>query len=130
LRGRAAIPTLDEVRDALRLAWSRATSADPDGWSQHNPALGQCAVSALIVQDFFGGDLLRADVGGAGHYWNRLPDGSSIDLTIEQFGEVAKIGIEEERPRSYVMSFASTQRRYELLMDRVRQGLGVLGGMT
>ena len=62
----------------------RRTSADPEGWSPHNRPWGQCAVTALVVQDRFGGELLRARVDGVSHYWNRLPDGSELDLTRER----------------------------------------------
>ena len=47
--------------------------------------MGQCAVTALVVQDFLGGELIRAFVCGESHYWNRLPDGSELDLTADQF---------------------------------------------
>jgi Domain of unknown function (DUF4338) len=84
--------------------------------AESNPAWGQCAVTALIVQDAFGGELLRSTIGGIAHYWNRLDDGSEIDLTRIQFGPNAYC----ERPaalrsRDYVLSFPETKRRYEHL---------------
>jgi hypothetical protein len=98
-----AAPTLTELERAVRAAWSLWT-ADPadhhdssgDDWSGDDPASGQCASTALIVHDTFGGTLLmahvrRSDGRPAGyHYFNRLPDGTEIDLTAEQFhdGEV------------------------------------------
>src|ERR1700724_3464771 len=42
----------------LAQAWSRDTSSDAEHWSASNPAWGQCAVTALIVQDLLGGHLL------------------------------------------------------------------------
>ena len=39
----------------LGKCWKRETSAGPEGWTGENPAWGQCAVTALVVQDF-GGD--------------------------------------------------------------------------
>src|SRR5436309_819387 len=78
--------SLAAVESAVRQAWDATTSSDPDRWSAENPAWGQCAVTALLVQDFFGGELVRADVQGISHYWTRTPDGREVDLTRDQFG--------------------------------------------
>src|SRR5215210_2360858 len=46
--------------------------------------------AALVVQDILGGDLILAEVHINGvkdgnHYWNRLPGGTEVDLTRDQF---------------------------------------------
>jgi hypothetical protein len=64
---------------------------DAGDWSAANPARGRCGTTALIINDLLGGELLVADVLRAdgsrqrGHWWNRLPDGTGIGLTREQF---------------------------------------------
>src|SRR5262249_33209808 len=61
---------------ALQASWSRETSSDYDRWTLENPAWGQCAVTALVLQDLMGGELLRCVLPkGGSHYWNRLPSG-------------------------------------------------------
>jgi len=115
-----AVP-LDGLICALEASWSAETSASSD-WSTSLPARGHCAVSALIVQDRLGGDLLRAVVCGESHYWNRLPDGTEIDLTRGQFGLFDPIEV-TVGSRDYVLSFAGTRRRYELLRQRVSREL-------
>lgn len=106
----------------ITLPWSRDTSADPEGWTPDNPTHGHCAVAALIVQDVFGGDLLRCPIPGGSHYWNRLPDGSELDLTAGQFkNPVERVGI-EVRSREYVLSFEATAKRYELLREQHAAG--------
>lgn len=102
---------------ALEASWSAETSASC-AWSTSLPARGQCAISALIVQDRLGGDLLRAVVCGESHYWSRLPDGTEIDLTRSQFAVFHPIDV-TVASRDYVLSFAETRRRYELLRQRV-----------
>lgn len=99
--------------------WTEKTSIDPDNWSENNPAWGQCVITALIIQDIYGGELLRATVNnGISHYWNRLPNGKEIDLTRIQFNEF-KIDSEPiVRDREYVLSFPDTKERYELLKER------------
>lgn len=110
---------LESLVARLECAWSRQTSADPERWVPDNPAWGQCAVTALVVQDEVGGDLLRTTVDGGSHYWNRLPDGSEVDLTREQFPKGAKYGQAVIKDREYVLSFPDTARRYQLLRRQV-----------
>ena len=118
---------LEPLIAAIREAWTRETSADPRGWSDANPAWGQCAVTALLIQDGHGGDLLRAEVNGVSHYWNRLPSGVEVDLTREQFGDLPlPMGPIEIRSRDYVLSFDATQRRYQLLQQRASDGLSAV----
>lgn len=110
---------LSELHERLRQAWSQPTSSDPDNWSEENPAWGQCAVTALIIQDILGGDLLRSTVQGCSHYWNRLPDGAHVDLTWEQFESTAIKSDVIERDREYVLSFPETVERYARLREQL-----------
>jgi hypothetical protein len=98
--------------------------ADRSQWSPANPSMGHCGVSALVVNDFLGGDLVFADVvyadGSAQghHYWNRLPDGTEADLTLHQFraGERVLPGRVVVRPPGPPSRCAA---EYQLLRDRV-----------
>ena len=110
-------PTLAELEARVRRAWNADTSAD-EGWSADNPALGQCAVTALIVQDHFGGELARTTVDGVSHYYNVLPDGTEVDLTREQFPQWNPTE-PATRTREYVLSFEPTRQRYQLLTSRI-----------
>jgi hypothetical protein len=99
----------------LQECWSRETAYEPEKWTPENPTHGQCAITALVIQDLLGGDLLRAKVNGAEHYWNRLPDSSELDLTRDQFGPALTTTTPERVSRAYVLSFSNTVRRYEQL---------------
>jgi GNAT superfamily N-acetyltransferase len=117
--------TLGELESAIRDAWGRDTSDDPDEWSDTNPARGQCAVTALLVRDLVGGEILIANVLRDGrrverHAWNRLPSGLSLDLTRSQFAN----GEEYELPVPGEPLLAS-RARYELFAGRVRDRLGL-----
>ena len=114
--------SLAALRDALAEGWSAETSFDPVGWSDRNPALGQCAVTALIVQDHLGGELLRGFVGGTEHYWNRLSNGEELDFTIEQFSPELRGSIAGRvTSRGFVLSFPATRLRYERLREATRR---------
>ena len=114
----------------LRQAWQRETSSDPAGWAPQNPAWGQCAVTACIVQDVLGGDIVWAEAktpagNTISHYFNKLADGSVVDLTRDQFPAGTSLSPPDGQPktqgrggesypttRDYVLSFKATQERY------------------
>lgn len=98
----------------LQRAWTLDSSTATE-WDATRPETGQCAVTALIVQDHFGGELLRAVVNGESHYWNRLPDGTEADLTRRQFDRYPDIRDTIVRDREYVLSNPDTVERYETL---------------
>jgi hypothetical protein len=85
--------TLTAIESAVRAAWSLRTCDQVDlaDWSPANPARGQCGSTALTLHDLLGGELLVAEVlrpDGSRqgfHWWNRLPGGIEVDLTLEQF---------------------------------------------
>jgi len=123
----SAQTAIKELEVILPLAWSRATSADPQGWTRKNPAWGQCAVTALLIQDACGGTLVRTNAytpgndAPIGHYFVRMADGVHIDLTRNQFPEGTTFSENtEERSREYVLDPKfSTRKRYRLLKRRL-----------
>ncbi len=113
-----------KLKKALEKSWSRETSYWSDDWSEENPSYGQCAVTALVIQDYFGGELLRGDVDGYGsHYWNMLSDGSEVDFTKQQFPKSAKITEGKRKNRSQLLRHESLKKRYETLRERVTECL-------
>jgi hypothetical protein len=119
--------TLAELQQAVRAAWCRETSDDPDEWSFENPSRGQCGVTALVLRDYLGGELLIAPVLPADgsqprerHCWNRLGSGLHIDLTREQFRNGETLG---EAAVQEPLVKTRGKDRYELLAARVRERL-------
>ena len=124
--------SLTDLQAIIRSAWS-AESCDPvdlKDWTAQNPARGQCAVTALVVQDVLGGELLLADVLNEDgsrqgvHYWNRLAGGLEIDLTREQFkpSEVVQTPRVVDRPDD--LSPARLYPQYRALADAIQARLG------
>ena len=110
----AGCPSLIDLYDKLRAAWSTATGGK---WRPDNPAAGQCSVTALVVQDELGGDILKTDVDGAWHFYNRI-DGRRIDFTMSQFD--SPIGY-DDLPSNRQEALADTSfKQYELLLGRLR----------
>lgn len=112
----------------LKIAFLKAWCAETaqGNWTPECPSLNQCAVTALIIQDYYGGDLLRCKMSdGDSHYWNRLPEGDE-DWTEEQFDYIDGKPLKADyviREREYVLSFPNTKMRYELLKQRVEKYL-------
>lgn len=107
----------------IRRAWSVETAAGGN-FDPECPSRGQCAVTALVVQDWFGGELLRAMVGNESHYWNLIPGMGEIDLTREQYPRDRDILRGVVVPRSRLLEgertvSAHTPERYEALKKAV-----------
>jgi hypothetical protein len=118
--------TLSEIEAAIRGAWGLDTSDDPDEWSETNPSRGQCAVTALLVRELLGGDILIANVIRDGrrverHAWNRLASGITLDLTRDQF--VAGESFTEPAAEEPLITHR-TPERFETLKMRVLAALG------
>lgn len=109
------------LKELLLLAWCAETAKGD--WNPNNPSLNQCADTAVVVQDYFDGDLLRCKMtNDDSHYWNRLPDGTEVDLTEDQFQYLEAKPLKKDyvvRTREYVLSFPDTATRYNLLKQKV-----------
>ncbi|SEP07713.1 YunG family protein [Actinacidiphila rubida] len=126
--------TLAAVEEALRDSWAADTCSPDDlargGWHPDNPAWGHCDITALVVNDLFGGDLVVGEVRDgderAGyHWWNVLPTGVEIDLTRDQFrrGQTVTAARTVRRPPGPLPRRAA---EYALLRERVAERLGPL----
>lgn len=75
--------------DILSDIWCAETCAPRmrKNWNPENKTLGQCSITAFLMQDIYGGKvygILRP--GGNYHCFNDV-DGCVFDLTSEQFGD-------------------------------------------
>jgi hypothetical protein len=78
---------LEVFKKKLHKAWSRQTSSEPKNWTSSNRALGQCAATSLVVNDIFGGEIVKVKVRNyrrETHYYNITPSGEKIDITAEE----------------------------------------------
>ena len=122
--GNPKLETLNDLYAVLRKAWCKETAypSCQAEWVEGDPTYGQCAVTAMLVYDLFGGSIHRIRVDGGGtHYFNKIA-GHYIDLTVEQF-DLYNIPVQyepnEEMDRAYCGKNADTARRYRLLVERV-----------
>ncbi|WP_433758007.1 YunG family protein [Nocardia sp. CA-135398] len=124
--------TIEVLRTALEQSWSADTSAASD-WTQANHAKGQCAVTACVVQDYVGGEILNTTATlpsgeTVSHYFN-LVDGGIVDLTLQQFPDTTRFSKPKPKmkgfasTREFCLSYESTRQRYSLLNTRVAKYL-------
>jgi len=118
--------TLGDLEAAIRASWSAETSDAPDRWTPANPAFQQCDVTARVVRDYLGGEILVAGVVLDGrrvdrHAWNLLDSGLELDLSREQF----LAGEQFEAPEILTEFVGrNLDERYAVLSARVREQLG------
>lgn len=114
------------LEKALKLSWSKNTCYPPmeNEWSTDNPALGQCYVTALVVQDYLGGKILKARFDdGVAHFWN-IVDGKEVDLTRSQFDDKEEIPepvVVERKDLEHNSMYKEYNKRYEILKERVKR---------
>ena len=110
--------------DLLSEIWCADTCAPRlrQKWTRENKTLGQCSITAFLVQDIFGGKVygvLRP--GGNYHCYNVIGD-CRFDLTSEQFGD--EILVYEGNPEQFrEVHFAKEEKRlrYEYLKKELEK---------
>ena len=92
-------------------------------WNEDNKTLGHCAIVALLINDFYGGDICKIKVNNISHYFNLIDD-KIIDLTSDQF-KVDKIDYTDYviKTRDDVLKNEDTKNRYEMLKLKVKLSL-------
>jgi hypothetical protein len=108
---------LEQFAERLTKAWSRETSSL---WSPDNPARGQCGVTSLVVQDVFGGQILKTLIQQVPHFYNLIAE-RRFDFTSAQFADPIDY---EDRPSDREEAMSDTDlEQYRAL--RARLGLPV-----
>ncbi len=121
---------IDKIQSILEQCWDLQTCSPiaRPSWSEDNKALGQCAVTAILISKILGGQLAKNKAHN--HLWNILPDGSQYDFSRTQFTEdvdlsIDKITTAEEQLNHPKADEAKTKERFALLEDRFKKYWGV-----
>jgi Acetyltransferase (GNAT) family. len=116
----ADYPGIETPRDlysALWYVWSRSTCTPRmrENWSEENRTLGQCAITAFLTQDIFGGRIWGVPLGdGNYHCFNAVGD-CVFDLTSAQFGRKLNYALRNEQLRHDHFQREEKRIRYEAL---------------
>ena len=121
------IGTPQQLYDVLAGGIWQADTCAPrlrDGWSEDNRTLGQCSITAFLVQDIFGGRVYGILRPGGNYHCYNVVDGRVFDLTSEQFGgEVLSYQDNPEQFREVHFAKEEKRLRYELLKARLRDAV-------
>ena len=85
-----AYPGIETPKDLYRALWplwtrETCTARMREDWTEENRTLGQCAITAFLAQDIFGGRVWGIPLKDGGfHCFNAVGD-CVFDLTSEQF---------------------------------------------
>ena len=118
--------------DILSRIWCAETCAPRmrDQWTSDNKTLGQCSITAFLVQDIFGGKVYGVPRSSGNYHCYNVVGGRVFDLTSEQFGS-EKLNYDNNPEQSRTVHFAKEEKRlrYEFLkgeLDRIMRERGLL----
>ena len=118
------VETIHDLYDALLHSWTRetCTSRLRHKWNEQDYTCGQCAITAFIVQDIFGGDIYEVPLENGGVHCFNIVDGKAVDLASEQFGDKVKdldYAHATKQNRKLRMQEPEKQDRYEKLKSNL-----------
>ena len=119
----AAGRTPRDYYDILSELWCAETCAPRmrENWSPENKTLGQCSITAFLVQDIYGGKVYGIKRPGGNYHCFNDVDGCVFDLTSEQFGD-EKLDYTDCPEQFREVHFAQEEKklRYEDLRKKLR----------
>ena len=117
------IGTPKDLYNALWHLWTRETCTPRmrEDWNKENRTLGQCAITAFLAQDIFGGRVWGIPQPDGGiHCFNTVED-CVFDLTSEQFGDrKLDYSLRYEQMRHDHFLRTEKKERYEALKEALR----------
>ncbi len=112
--------------DLLSNLWTADTCTPRlrHNWTPENRTLGQCAITAFLMQDIYGGKVYGVPLeSGNFHCFNVVGD-LVFDLTSEQFGnQVLNYTHCPEQQREAHFARPDKRERYELLRERLARAV-------
>jgi hypothetical protein len=102
----------DKISKALLRSWSQNSSSL---YTEKCPARGQCGVTSLVIQDNFGGEILKTQINNETHFYNRIK-GEAIDFTASQFEQMPNY--EDVTTSRYEAMSDTNESQYKYLKDK------------
>lgn len=110
---------IEKIRDTLLECYSKDLCYPKMqcSWNNDNKYFGMSLITALIINDYFGGNICKIYVAGISHYYN-LIDNEIIDLTSKQFNLDIDYKNYEIINREKILT-DDTKYRYNILKKRL-----------
>ena len=87
-------------------------------WNEDNKHVGICAITALVVNDYFNGSICKIYIDGISHYFN-LINSRVIDLTSKQFKNKLNYSNYQIVTREQLLNNLDTKERYNILKNKI-----------
>ena len=115
-----------DLYNILLEIWSEYTCAPRlrSKWNINKKTVGQCSITAFLVQDIFGGDVYGTLVGNNLHCFNVI-DGITFDLTSSQFDEELNYEKSNLQLRDNHFSKQEKYERYLYLKEKLYEYLNM-----
>ena len=111
-----------EYYDLLSEIWCAETCAPRmrSDWSPEDKTLGQCSITAFLLQDLYGGKVFGVPLGDGNYHCFNVVGDCVFDLTSEQFGD-KKLNYTDcpEQFRETHFAKEEKRQRYEVLKARL-----------
>lgn len=117
--------TLKRFYGTINKSWTKSTTHKnyTAKWSADVPSTGQCAVTALLVNDYFGGEIYTGFTQkGERHFWN-IVQGHKVDLTRAQLPDDVEFHKVQQRTRASLLKIPDLKYRYLLLKKNFEDNL-------
>jgi hypothetical protein len=115
-----------DLYDILAESWCAETCTPRmrKDWSDENKTLGQCSITAFLVQDICGGQVFGIPLHDGNFHCFNVVDGHTFDLTSEQFPDQLDYSDCYEQFREKHFARQEKRERYELLKSIFLQKAG------
>ncbi len=115
--------TIENIQKVLLKCYSKDLCYPKvqDDWSECNKCFGMCAITSLIINDYFDGDICKIHVDEISHYFNLVED-KIIDLTSSQFNHEIEYKNYQIIDREKILT-DDTNNRYKILKARLIKAL-------
>lgn len=103
---------VEQITKALLKSWSLESSSK---WRKDNPAKGQCGVTALVIHDLLGGEIMKTQLPDGWHFYNVM-NNKRYDFTASQFNENLEY---TDIPSTRAEAYADTnEKQYSYLKQK------------
>jgi hypothetical protein len=104
--------TPKDYYDLLSEIWCKETCAPrmQNEWTKDNKTLGQCSITAFLMQDLFGGEVYGVPLKDGNFHCFNVVSGCVFDLTSEQFGN-EKLDYQNVVKQSKDVHFAKQEKK-------------------
>lgn len=121
------IVTPKDLYRALWPLWTKETCTPRmrENWTEENRTVGQCAITAFLAQDIFGGKVWGIPLEDGGWHCYNVAGDCVFDLTSEQFGDrQLDYTLRYEQLRHDHFMKTEKRERYETLKEALKREQG------